>query len=342
MLTRDRKIAMIKPVADSRNSFARLFSDAIAAEGVQVIGFEWNQLGSGGADFAILHWPHELLSLGGLAGFRRWFRCAAIMRVARRRGVRIIWVAHNSVPHDSGPAAAWLTRRFVRSIDGIVHLSSHSNGLINALYRPPDRIAQIETVHGHYLDAMETAIRPAPDFDEGIRLAYFGQIRPYKNVERLALLAAQSPNDFRLSISGLRTYAKLAERIENIASGAPNILLDMRTEPLPGRAIERHVDEAHAVVLPYTTILNSGAALFALSRCRPVLAPNAGSLPELRNAVGSEWLQLYDGELDAAVLREFTSWIRARHAPGRPDLSAFSWRRVGRDLAALFDRLGTN
>lgn len=330
---------MIKPVADPRNSFAGLFAEAVAAQGMDVTRFEWDRLDSGIADFAILHWPYELLDPRGLRGIRHGLRCAARMRAARRKGVRIIWVAHNIVPHDSSPAAPWLTRRFVRSIDGIVHLSSFSHEAINARYRPPRGSAQIETVHGHYLDAMQTPVRSAPPVDEGVRLAYFGQIRPYKNVERLVALAARMPEEFTLSVSGLRTYTQVADEVAKAASRAPNVMLDLRSEPLPSDAIERRIDDAHAAVLPYSAILNSGAAMFALSRGRPVLAPNAGALPELRDAVGSNWLRLYDGELDVATLRDFASWIRTAHEPGRPDLSAFSWDRVGRDLGRLFDRL---
>lgn len=340
MPTPDHNIVMIKPVADASNDFVKLFSDAIAAHSVQVADFQWDGLGSGKADFAILHWPYELLGLGGLAGTRRWLRCSRLMRAARKRGVRFIWVAHNAQPHDGGALAPFLMRRFIRSIDGIIHLSAYSHRLIDQLYAPPSRIVQIETVHGHYLDAMETPFRPAPSLNDGVRMAYFGQIRPYKNVETLAQLAASMPSEFRLSIAGRRSHAGVVEQIEKIAAGASNIALDLRQEALPNQAIERHVDEAQAVVLPYQAILNSGAAIFALSRGRPVLAPSTGSLPELQAAVGSEWLRLYDGEISADTLRDFAAWLRARPALERPDLSDYSWDRVGRDVIGLIHRLG--
>src|SRR3546814_10110494 len=56
-------------------------------------------------------------------------------------------------------------------------------------------------------------------------------------------------------------------------------------------------DEADAVVLPYRDIVNSGSALLALSRFRPVIAPRLGSLIELQGQVGEDWLWLYDGPL---------------------------------------------
>src|SRR3546814_7963709 len=68
--------------------------------------------------------------------------------------------------------------------------------------------------------------------------------------------------------------------------------------------IERITDEADAVVLPYRDIVNSGSALLALSRFRPVIAPRLGSLIELQGQVGEDWLWLYDGPLTGERMRE--------------------------------------
>ena len=151
----------------------------------------------------------------------------------------------------------------------------------------------------HYLDVMETAFQlPAPAITP-VQLAYFGQIRRYKNVEILARIAAGLPADLSLMISGRRSHDDVARKIEEIAASARNIALDLRTEPLPDADLERLVDAAQGIVLPYQAILNSGAAIFALSRGRPVLAPRTGSLPELQATVGTNWVRLYDGEIDA-------------------------------------------
>ena len=93
------------------------------------------------------------------------------------------------------------------------------------------------------------------------------------------------------------------------------------------------------MVLPYRAILNSGAAIFALSRARPVLAPNTGSLPELQAIVGSDWLHLYDGEISVDAVEKFADWLKHKPNLERPDLSRLSWERVGKDIAGLIDRL---
>jgi len=129
----------------------------------------------------------------------------------------------------------------------------------------------------------------------------------------------------------------VAAQIAGIAANASNILLDIRAAPLSDADIERAVDAADGIVLPYQAILNSGAAIFALSRGRPVLAPRTGSLPELQEMVGANWLQLYDGAIDARIVSDFATWLRGRPPLGMPDLTALSWDRVGGDVDRLLE-----
>jgi beta-1,4-mannosyltransferase len=336
---RSSKIIAIKPVSDPNNSFTRLFSDAVARQGYAVRDFGWKGIERGGVDAVIFHWPFELLGIGGFKGILPYLKNYGRLRKARARGTRIIWIAHDARPHDGGRLSALLMQRFLRLIDGILYLSHHSAELIGQLYAVPERIVQATTVHGHYVDVMETPVQSPPQIGERVQLAFFGQIRRYKNVEKLAEIVAGVPLAMSLAIAGRRSHEDIAVQLEAIATSAANIALDLRMESLPDADIERLVDGAQGIVLPYRAILNSGAAIFALSRGRPVLAPNIGSLPELQAIVGSEWLQLYDGDISAAHVKRFADWLRNRPPIAQPDLSALSWDRVGRDVAGLIDRL---
>lgn len=332
---RSNTIIAIKPASDPNNSFTSLFSDAVARQGYEVRDFDWDAIAHGDADVAILHWPFELLGVGGYRGIFPYLKHYRRLANARANGTRIIWVAHDARPHGGGRISSLLMRRFIRLIDGILYLSHHSAELISQSYVLPGRIAQVTTVHGHYLDVMETPLRPPPPVGERIQLAFFGQIRRYKNVEKLARIVAGSPSGMSLAVAGRRGHEDVASEIERIARNAANITLDLRSDALPDAAIEDCVDRGHGVVLPYRAILNSGAAIFALSRGRPVLAPHTGSLPELQAMVGEQWLQLYNGDLDAVTLQCFVDRLRLHFPTGRPDLAALSWDQVGADVDAL-------
>jgi hypothetical protein len=119
---------------------------------------------------------------------------------------------------------------------------------------------------------------------------------------------------------------------------APHVVLDFRSIPLDDAELEAAIDGADAVVLPYKTIMNSGSALLALSRNRPVLAPNVGSLPEVRECVGADWLYLYDGDFREEVLRDFERWLRKTDRSVAP-LGPYEFSRIGRDLRGFIDAM---
>ena len=121
------------------------------------------------------------------------------------------------------------------------------------------------------------------------------------------------------------------------SSQVQHITLDLPDTPISDAKCEAIVDSADAVVLPYRNILNSGAALFALSRNRPVLAPSIGSLPELRETVGSDWIYLYHGEFNQSVLIDFLAWVQETSRAEVAPLDSHAWSRVGRDLGNFIE-----
>jgi hypothetical protein len=70
-----------------------------------------------------------------------------------------------------------------------------------------------------------------------------------------------------------------------------------------------------------------------------VLAPSIGSLPELRETAGMEWVHLYDGDLTADHLQAYVSSLQAEPVCHSPDLSAHDWDGIGRQLAGFVDGL---
>lgn len=67
--------------------------------------------------------------------------------------------------------------------------------------------------------------------------------------------------------------------------------------------LAREVSSAELVVLPYRDMHNSGTLLLALSLARPVLVPRTPNNVAVAAEVGPGWIFMYDGELDAGVIR---------------------------------------
>jgi glycosyltransferase involved in cell wall biosynthesis len=317
-----------------------MFSQALSEQGYIVQDFRWNSLLRAKTSFIFVHWPDEFFTrTDSLRGVRSLIKLLVLHVAKMLWGTKFVWVAHNAMPHDSDNVNSLSKRGFLRSLDGVVFLSEHSRKLIQDLYpaiRPCDSLV---TVHPHYRSSSISHETPCANVIGDIKLLHFGQIRPYKNVETLVDVVSSVPFGVHLSVAGMIANETLCETIKSKVQRLSHITLDLRDVPIEEAELEMIVDSSDAVVLPYKNILNSAAALFSLSRNRPILAPNTGSLPELQETVGRDWVYLYDNEFSVEVLREFREWMlttkRAKTAP----MDAYNLRRIGEDLRGLIEAM---
>lgn len=327
-----KKHVAILPARLPDNVFVDNFSDSLVHSGLAVQEFDWKRFPTAGT--VILHWPNEFFLAGG--AFHA-IKCAiklSLMRLYQRLGIRFVWVAHNARPHEADSASGAIATLFVNSLDGVVFLSSFSREALSDSYSFSPTVKILQTVHGNYRRNSFRPVAPPPALTSEVRLLTFGQIRPYKNIETLAEAVTKLKScDIHLTIAGRGEDPELLAHIGSIAARSERITLDIRSAVIPGPELEGLIDAAHGVVLSYRSILNSGSAFHALSRNRPILAPRIGSLPELRDQVGRDWVMLYDDEISENAIREFSQWLRSRDPTQTCDLSSFEWDLIGESLA---------
>lgn len=300
-----------------------------------------------GWDIIHIHWPEVLLTkpsfiLQVLAG-SSLLAMLFLQRLFTR--ARLVWTVHNAEAHEVHHArwGSLYMRLFVRLVDGIVLLTDASREEIIDRYPTLGTLPYTVARLGHYrhLDTGEVD-RPAARTALGIgdrdfAFLYFGQIRPYKNVPGLVSCFRQLDGDhYRLIIAGSAMDAALAAELVRAVQDDTRITLDMRFVP-EERLIE-YVVAADCVVLPFSQVLNSGSALFALSFATPVLTIATPSFSELAELVGGNWLRTFEGDLTREILAD----AARRQAPAEvPDLTEFEWDTVGRNTANFFHRLAT-
>ncbi|MET4483339.1 glycosyltransferase [Bradyrhizobium sp. F1.13.3] len=328
----------IKPLRSEANHFVGNFANCLQRNGYSVGRFEWRSFYQ--AKTVILHWPDEFFKK---LSFRQALGCVVkllLMRLGRAvRGSRFIWVAHNVQPHEN-PWISWRTTAFLKSLDGIIFLSHFSERAVRDLHQLPADLQVLVTVHGNYRENMVSSPEPARALSGAVRLVQFGQIRRYKNVEKLVeAVTALTEKDIRLDVVGRGDDVDYIAQIRLLAEKSKSVRINITDHYIADSDLERHIDDADGVVLTYRNILNSGSVFLALSRNRPVLAPRLGSLPEMRDQIGEDWLYLYDGEIDHLIVGKFVEWLRIRKQQQYCDLSAFSWTRVGDDLSGFIRSL---
>jgi beta-1,4-mannosyltransferase len=311
--------------------------------GMEVEGWPGNLLKK--YDVWHVHWPDSLLGIprSAHAAYKVTGMFAA-MDFLKMRGTKVVWTMHNFASHEARHPRLenWFWRKFIPRVDGAISLSAA--GLALAMEKFP-RLREVPAAvipHGHYR-AQYPPPRSNGREELGIagdaRVAmFFGTVRGYKNIEAL-LKAFRGVRDPRagLYVAGRPNSDALARRIAGEAERDARVKL--RLGFVDDADVTTLLSAANVVTLPYREILNSGAALLALSFNRPVLVPERGSMGELKEIFGEEWVKTYRGELTSALLEEALHWAEEPRATVCRMPEKFEWSHIGADTARFFERV---
>lgn len=282
-------------------------------------------------DWVHLHWPSFQYAVRGstlsrLFGFSRWL---ALLTLIRLRGARIVWTAHNLLPHDRN-ASGWmdpLARRIVIAYaEKIMVHGPHAAKELTARF--PSAAAKLDCMpHGHWADYYPvTATRDAARERLGIAadkyvFLFIGLCKPYKNLHGLVSAFRERDADSMLLVAGQFPDPNYLGGIRSLAAGDPRI----RIVPgfVPDEMIQTYLAACDAVVAPYNEILTSGTAMLALSFGRPIISVDRGFLKDvvtedvgilfppgahegLKRALDAAQGRVFDEQAILAYARQFT------------------------------------
>jgi len=276
-------------------------------------------------DVLHVHWPE--LTIRAKTRSKRFLRRRYLdlfLLRAKLTRTPIVRHLHNVEPHEPGDAAERRSlARFDRATDLYIRL--------NPTTVPPTDKPVITALHGHYRKAY--APHPVPPAETG-HILYFGIIRPYKNVDRLAHVFSEiAGDDLELRIVGSPSVGQ-REIIEAHVARDPRITAQLRY--VTDAELAHEVGRAELVVLPYSEMHNSGAILVAMSLGRPVLAPRTPANSALSAEVGPGWIIEYDGELTGQNILDAVEDVRTGSRSSEPDLSERDWDHVGRIIESAY------
>ena len=269
----------------------------------------------------------------------------ALLALLRRRGVGLVWTAHNLEPHElHHPAWGSLVYRLVaRWSDAVIAHSQAARELLEARYGSLPRCVMIP--HGSYIGlygpprdraASRVALGLPPN---GPVLLNFGTLRPYKNIEQLIDVFATLPQDARgtLLIAGAAKSQTYAAELCRRAAVVPGV--ELRATYIPDEDLPTYFAAADLVVLPYRTLLTSGILLWALSYARPVVAPAFGPVCELvqEGQTGFLFAPGDDDSLRAALTRALAHPdLPVLGTAGLALAQEFSWPKIAARTAHVY------
>ena len=321
-----------------RNPYNALLYEALQARGAAIQEFDPAAAIPGA--IVHVHWPEAHLN------HRRWLRAAprSARRLfelsrARRRGARLVWTVHNIGSHERRypRTEALFWRRLITLVDGWTALSSDAAAAAIERWPRLASLPQAVIPHGSYRSAYPDAVGRAEARSHlGIApdvrvVAFIGRIKTYKGVPELVRAFRSLSSDAVLLIAGRVETATLRDEIEQMRDGDARVIV--RDDVVPAEELQFYLRAADLVVAPFLDILNSGSVLLALGFDRPVLAPRLGSLPALSDAVGVEWVHLYDPPLRGD---DILAALDAGRPNGSPDLSGFAWDAIAAQTESFY------
>jgi glycogen synthase len=274
--------------------------------------------------------------------------------VAKIRGSRVVFTAHDPVPHK------WLLPPRLQLIERgtlglayrlsdriIVHNEADRKLLVEKFDQPPGKICVIP--HG------PLSVGPAPrpfQFGDRLELLLFGSIREDKGIHlavEAVLRLHMRGRLVQLTIAGALANAREADYWERckqmIAKAGSCVRVQerfVRDDELPGL-----ISDCHAVLLPYTgENSESGVAALALANERAIIARNVGGLRTLLAAadlgipIESSTAEAVEDAIEDAIDSGFED-LQIKGKRGAQLMnSTRSWADIGRTTADLYDRIG--
>ena len=348
-----RILALPGRLPDGNTPFVDLLHQGLRQRGFVVQ--DWRSFGRlQEADILQVHWPEAVFwnRLSRLHPRGARFAAERLLANADRvkaAGGAVVWTVHDLSPHDGiAPAQrdVWedFLPRFLARIDAVISLSrvglQEAGGVHPMLRGKPSLVVP----HPHFrnvfspLPSREAARRALALPETGVVLCSVGQIRHYKGLLPLIEIFGAARTEATLVVAGNCQDRALADalRAAGQAAGGSSVRLDLRV------LTEREIVEIHAAadlaVFNFASILNSGSVLTALSLDTPVLAPARGSLLEVAEAVGPDWMRVADG-LTPDTLRDAVAWVRDMPGGSRAPLADFEPAELVRRHADFYRTL---
>ncbi|MGD2166363.1 MAG: glycosyltransferase family 4 protein [Anaerolineae bacterium] len=330
-----------------QNPYQHLLTDALRDIGVDVLHFDrmpsarWLVRERGRVQVLHLHWLYGLYMHRYLTPVS-YVRFLGRFAIARRLGYRIVWTAHNIVPHRMRfpPIHLGIRRLVMHRADAVIaHCDYARQELLRRFpRRRPTHVVPLGT-YGNVYPASVTQEQAREHL--GLRANHFAylflaNIAPYKGLQHFVqAFEQQAEATDVLIIGGRNRDASLVRYLESAVARDSRIRLHAGF--IPDDRMQYFLRAADAMVAPFEKILTSSSIMVGMSYGLPIIAPALGCLPEL---VTSDAGILYDPEdpdaLARALRRIKTMDTRAMGAAAKAIAGGLQWDSIAQKTAAIY------
>lgn len=212
-----------------------------------------------------------------------WFHL--YLRVAQILGLRIVWTAHDLLPHEQVFYDDHRARdELISKATEIIALSEATATEIRALGGQRVRVIPM----GSYADPYAVTLtrreaRTSFGFnDSDVVIALIGRLEMYKGADLLLLAVAQLPKSstIKLLLAGWCEDEVYRDELTRLAERA-NGRVTTKFQWIPDDDLARYFQATDVAVFPFREISNSASVLLAQSFGRPVVIPDLPALCDI-------------------------------------------------------------
>lgn len=215
-----------------------------------------------------------------------------IARLARRKGIRVVSILDNVIPHEPHFWDKWLIRYFVRSVDRFVAMSASVRDDCLSFLPPSRKDCVALTVHPLYDNFGQAVPKDEARKSLGLPqdatiLLFFGFIRDYKGLDLLMKAYAKvqkAKNDVQRDLL-LVVAGEFYNNGEQYKTLERELQLEgqiaWHTDFIPDERVRYYFSAADLIVQPYKSATQSGVTQIAYHFERPMLVTNVGGLAEI-------------------------------------------------------------
>ncbi len=279
--------------------------------------------------------------------FMHWmpFFAPAYGTIARRlkaRGIRVLSIVHNALPHERRPGDIALSRYFFKACDGGIVMSDAVQQDLASLHNAMETIQVRHPVYNHFGEGIErtTARQQLGISPNTPMLLFFGFVRKYKGLQVLLESMTRVRNALpavKLVVAGecyddagaYQAYVgkhKLADHVQ------------LLFKYIPEGEISPLFSAADVIVQPYITATQSGVAQIAYHFERPLIVTDVGGLAEIvpHERAGLVVPPSDPDALAAAIVRFFKENLYTQlHQGVLEEKQLYSWDRLFEAIESL-------
>jgi len=229
-----------------------------------------------------VHWTYGFVPTGSSRSKvlrrigRLWF--GLVLRWARALGFRVVWTAHNVLPHEPVFDDDLQARRMlVNACDLVIAHGPNALEGLAAIGAKPRRSEVIP--HGPIVSEQLSAL-PLPQPGARRTVMFFGRVAAYKGVEDLLDAVAVFGRSLNVVIAGSCSDRELRQRLITTA-GKLGGNVELRLGHVPEAELGALFAAADALVFPFREVTTSGSIRLGLSSGRPIILPDLPIFDEL-------------------------------------------------------------